>query len=167
MRVSRKDREGNMMKRVSRALLVFVALASFVVLVACEGDKKTTKPAAEATKPAAAATTAAPAGGAAAAAALKMEDIKFDKTALSGEAGKALELSLQNSGAILHDFTIDKIDGTADPKSADAKFAVQVKVDAGKSGKVTITPAKAGTYEFYCSQPGHKEAGMKGTLTVK
>lgn len=171
MRVSRKDREGNMMKRVSRALLVFVALASFVVLVACEGDKKTTTPAAEATKPAAAATTAAttaaPAGGAAATAALKMEDIKFDKTALSGEAGKALEISLQNSGAILHDFTIDKIDGTADPKSADTKFAVQVKVDAGKSGKVTITPAKAGTYEFYCSQPGHKEAGMKGTLTVK
>lgn len=162
-----------MMKRVSRALLVFVALASMVALVACEGDKKETKPAAEATKAAAAATSAATsaattaAPAAAAGAALKMEDIKFDKTALSGEAGKALEISLQNSGAILHDFTIDKIDGTADPKSADAKFAVQVKVDAGKSGKVTITPAKAGTYEFYCSQPGHKEAGMKGTLTVK
>jgi plastocyanin len=26
---------------------------------------------------------------------------------------------------------------------------------------------KAGTYEYYCPVAGHKEAGMKGTLTVK
>lgn len=151
-----------MMKRVSRTLLVFVALTSMVAFVACEGDKEEPKPAAAAAS--SAATMAAPA---AAGAALKMEDIKFDKTALSGEAGKALVISFQNAGAILHDFSIDKIDGTVDPKSADAKFAVHVKVDAGKSGKVSITPAKAGTYEFYCSAPGHKEAGMKGTLAVK
>jgi uncharacterized cupredoxin-like copper-binding protein len=25
---------------------------------------------------------------------------------------------------------------------------------------------KAGTYEFYCSVSGHKNAGMKGELTV-
>jgi uncharacterized cupredoxin-like copper-binding protein len=25
---------------------------------------------------------------------------------------------------------------------------------------------KPGTYEFYCSVPGHEQAGMKGTLTV-
>jgi uncharacterized cupredoxin-like copper-binding protein len=26
---------------------------------------------------------------------------------------------------------------------------------------------KAGTYIFYCQVPGHEQAGMKGTLTVK
>jgi mono/diheme cytochrome c family protein len=30
--------------------------------------------------------------------------------------------------------------------------------------KATLKP---GTYEFYCSVPGHEEGGMKGTLTVK
>ena len=29
------------------------------------------------------------------------------------------------------------------------------------------TVYKAGTYEFYCSLPGHKSAGMHGTLTVR
>jgi plastocyanin len=36
-------------------------------------------------------------------------------------------------------------------------------------GKVSTFKAnlKAGTYTFFCSVPGHEQAGMKGTLTVK
>lgn len=38
----------------------------------------------------------------------------------------------------------------------------------GKGGTSTFSATlKAGTYTFYCQVPGHEQAGMKGTLTVK
>jgi len=39
-------------------------------------------------------------------------------------------------------------------------------VQGGAVSKVT-TNLKPGNYEFYCAVPGHEQAGMKGTLTVK
>ena len=99
-----------------------------------------------------------------------MEDIKFDKTALSAVKGEKLTLNLTNAGALEHDFTIDKIDGKAEFDGKDAKSdkaAVHAVVKAKGSGKLELTPAAAGSYEFYCAVAGHKEAGMKGTLTVK
>ena len=37
----------------------------------------------------------------------------------------------------------------------------------GGTASVTIKDLKPGTYEFYCPVPGHRAAGMQGTLTVK
>jgi uncharacterized cupredoxin-like copper-binding protein len=34
-------------------------------------------------------------------------------------------------------------------------------------GVLALKDVKAGTYTFFCSVPGHEQAGMKGTLTVK
>jgi plastocyanin len=39
-------------------------------------------------------------------------------------------------------------------------------VQGGGISKIT-TSLKAGSYTFYCAVPGHEQAGMKGTLTVK
>jgi uncharacterized cupredoxin-like copper-binding protein len=36
-----------------------------------------------------------------------------------------------------------------------------------KGGKSTVTvDLKPGKYTFYCPVPGHRQAGMQGTLTV-
>lgn len=46
---------------------------------------------------------------------------------------------------------------------------IDVKGAVGQGGHVSeiTVDLKPGTYEFYCSVPGHEASGMKGTLTVK
>jgi uncharacterized cupredoxin-like copper-binding protein len=38
---------------------------------------------------------------------------------------------------------------------------------AGKPALALFTPTTTGTYSFYCGVPGHREAGMVGTLIVE
>ena len=107
---------------------------------------------------------------AAAAQQLKMQDIKFDRTGITATKGQALTLTLVNEGALEHDFTIEKIAGKATVDGKDAKnekYAVYAPVKAKATGKLELTPDAAGNYEYFCTVAGHKEAGMKGTLTVK
>jgi nitrite reductase (NO-forming) len=61
-------------------------------------------------------------------------------------------LTLNNLDPFPHDVTIDELD-------------VRLLVDANASITASFT-APPGIYEFYCSIPGHREAGMVGTLTV-
>jgi uncharacterized cupredoxin-like copper-binding protein/mono/diheme cytochrome c family protein len=81
-----------------------------------------------------------------------MHDIFFDPTDISVPADTATEIHLVNEGAAVHDFSIDEL-------------GIKVTLNPGESGSVTIE-APAGEYEYYCSIPGHKDAGMFGTLTV-
>jgi len=39
-------------------------------------------------------------------------------------------------------------------------------INPGKSATLTVTFAKAGSYPYSCTVPGHAAAGMKGTLKV-
>lgn len=43
---------------------------------------------------------------------------------------------------------------------------VHLHTVAGEAVTAAFTPTEPGTYEFYCSVPGHREAGMVGTLIV-
>jgi uncharacterized cupredoxin-like copper-binding protein len=63
---------------------------------------------------------------------------------------------VSNSGPLGHNLTIDG------PGVSDATTGT---FDAGGTADLTVT-LKDGTYEFYCSVPGHKELGMDDTVTV-
>jgi uncharacterized cupredoxin-like copper-binding protein len=104
---------------------------------------------------AAEATPAASSGGgnAATEATVTMVDIAFQPDSLTIPANTDVTVSLPNTGASLHNFSIDEL-------------GISVDVSPGDTGSATIN-APAGTYEFYCNVPGHREAGMVGTLTVQ
>jgi plastocyanin len=81
--------------------------------------------------------------------------IAFDTTQLTSKPGK-VTIDFENPAAIEHDVAIEQ-DGKEIAKS-----------DLITEGKTSVSADLApGTYTFLCTVPGHAEAGMEGTLTVK
>ena len=84
---------------------------------------------------------------------LDAQDISWSQKEITVKPGDTI--TVKNVGALPHDFSVDEL-GISDP------------VESGQSVTVTIpADAKPGEYQFYCNVPGHKEAGMVGTLTVQ
>jgi plastocyanin len=81
--------------------------------------------------------------------------IAFDTTELSAKPGK-VTIDFDNPAALEHDVAIEQNGKLI------AKSALIVK------GKTSVSADLApGAYIFLCTVPGHAEAGMQGTLTVK
>ena len=80
--------------------------------------------------------------------------LKFNVSKLKAKAGK-ITIIMTNPSPLQHNVAVEG-------KSAEVKGKV---VGKGGVSKVTLT-LKKGTYEFYCTVPGHRAAGMKGKLTV-
>jgi len=150
------------MKKV--AALLALALAAFA-LVACgdDDDSDTTT----ASDNGAATTTESgggeKAGGGASggAAAVKFESdpsgaLAYTTTQASTKAGN-VTVEFNNPQAVPHDVAIEESGG---------KTVGQTEVITEGSDSTTVD-LKSGKYTFYCSVPGHREAGMEGTLTAE
>ena len=120
----------------SLRLVSVLGLGLGLTLVACGGDDDDN---------ADAGTTA---GGAEQTLTVEATDaLKFEPNQLTATAG-VIRIVQDNTGAITHTFVIDGQD---------------FKLTNDDSGDVDLA---AGDYEFYCDVPGHRDAGMEGTLTV-
>jgi uncharacterized cupredoxin-like copper-binding protein/mono/diheme cytochrome c family protein len=80
-------------------------------------------------------------------------DIYFEPTEVTIPADTDVPFTLPNDGVTLHNFSIDEL-------------GIDVDIAPGATEEVVIN-APAGTYEYYCNVPGHKAAGMVGTLIVE
>lgn len=82
------------------------------------------------------------------------------------QVGKPVELTLASVTIIVpHNFVL---------KEPEAGMDVNQTVGSGDTEKVRFTPAKTGTYTFYCDKKPpipfaktHREKGMEGTLEVR
>jgi uncharacterized cupredoxin-like copper-binding protein len=125
-----------------------------------DAEATTEAPAATATARAetatAPATTAAPAG-----ATIKVDadpggQLAFVQKSLEAPAGANLFV-LTNDASVPHNLEIEGNGVEAGPTET---------ISDGQTAQLKVT-LEPGTYEFYCDVPGHKEAGMEGTLTVE
>jgi len=79
-------------------------------------------------------------------------EFKFNPNAFHVPANTPTQVTVSNVGVAPHNFSIKEL-------------GISVNVLVGQTQLITINAAP-GTYSFYCNLPGHRQAGMVGTLTV-
>jgi plastocyanin len=80
--------------------------------------------------------------------------LAYNTKQLSAKAG-TVTIEMTNMSPIEHDVAV----------AEGSKILGQTPVFTGGSKTVTVT-LKPGTYTFFCTVPGHRQAGMEGTLSV-
>lgn len=142
------------MPRISALSLVAVALT--VGLAACGGSSSSSTSSSNA--PASSSSSASGSGGGGSTvkdAADPSGQLKFTNNSLTAKAGKAT-VDFTNASPVPHNMTI--VDSSGKKVGATPTFS-----GGTKSFTADLKPGK---YTFYCSVPGHRQAGMQGTLTV-
>jgi hypothetical protein len=87
-----------------------------------------------------------------------------------------VQLTIVNGGKLGHDlessmpvldFAYQHSDNPPDEQQANAaQDVIDIDYHAGHNAKVTFVPTTPGTYPFFCSLPGHQDAGMQGVFVV-
>ena len=107
---------------------------------------------------------------------LVARDIAYEPARLVATVGEPVEIAMQNVGAVDHDLNVDGItvrdvearDATTGGHGHSGKLpALHVAASPGKTATVRFVPTAAGTFEVWCSVPGHREAGMLAILEVR
>ena len=80
-------------------------------------------------------------------------DFSFSPTQLTVPAGTTGNVVLVNDGDVLHDLTIPAL-------------GFRLEASPGTRTSSSLTVASQGTYQFICSVPGHREAGMEGVVVA-
>ena len=148
-------RQASLVAAISMSLVI-TTIATAIIEGIREADEEKKALAAEAEEAEPAAETApAKAGETLSLSADPSGALKFDKARLQAKAGP-VTIDMKNDSPVPHDISIDG--GGVDEQGK--------VVEGGATSTVSAT-LKPGTYSFYCSVPGHRQAGMEGPLTVR
>jgi len=144
------------MKKAAAPLALILAS---VALVACGSSNGTTTSSPNETTPSGA---AAGGGGSAGGETLAVEadpggQLAYTTDKLSAKAGN-VTIDFKNPQALTHDVAVEDSSGAEVGKT---------ELIAESETTAVLENLKPGTYTYFCTVPGHREAGMEGTLTVK
>lgn len=151
-----RNRNGQRLVILVSVVLVAAAMSTAVItsgVPAKEGGLKGTR-SAGASAPASGGAASAPGGGSRLALAADPGGaLRYDKQALKASAGK-VSIAFSDGSPIAHNVVV--VQGS--------RTLGQTPIRTGSS---TLSLQLAGgTYTFFCAVPGHRQAGMQGTLTV-
>ena len=157
---------GRAKTRFTPALAILALIVGLLALAGCGSSSSTTSSSASSpaatpsTSSSASSSTPAPAtGGTSSALSLSASpegQLKFDTTSLTAKAGK-VTIAFTNTAPVAHNVSV-----------ASASGAQLGATETFQGGSKTLSlNLKPGTYKFFCSVPGHRQAGMEGTLTVQ
>jgi len=148
-----------------RSMPALLALAiGLVVLAGCGSSSKSTSSSTTAAAPAPTTTTSstpAPATGGTTAGKLSLAanpegQLKYDTSSLTAKAG-SVTINFTNAAPLAHNVNVESASGGV-------VGATPTFQGGSKSLSVNLKPGK---YKFFCSVPGHRAAGMEGSLTVQ
>src|SRR3972149_4130599 len=94
---------------------------------------------------------------------LTAQTMTYSPSTFEVTAGVPVDLTFVNEDALEHDFSVLEIPVES---GAGVEPVLHGAAEPGATNNLTFTPTKPGTYEFFCTVAGHKEAGMVGTMVV-
>jgi plastocyanin len=154
------------MKKVPVAFAIVLAALALAACGSSSDDDSTTAAGSETTTESGAAAGGEKSGeaegkSAGSAAAVDFEadpsgGLAYTSDTATAKAGK-VTVDFTNPQPLTHDVAIEDSSGKTVGKT-------ELVAEGSDS---TVVDLKPGEYTFYCSVPGHREAGMEGTLTVK
>jgi uncharacterized cupredoxin-like copper-binding protein len=106
-------------------------------------------------------------------------DFAYHPFTITVPVNQSITLVFENTGLVEHDFVIEQVSLTEVVKSDSEShgmsghdmgdtthYDLHVSTLPGQSSSIEFTPTEAGTYEFFCTVEGHREAGMTGKMVV-
>ncbi|MFN3658477.1 MAG: cupredoxin domain-containing protein [Pseudolabrys sp.] len=100
--------------------------------------------------------------------------MKFEPDRIDVKKGEQIRFVIENKGEIKHEFILASLKDNKKHAELMKKFPHMEhdepnskSLQPGKTGEILWQFTKSGTFEFACLIPGHYEAGMRGTATVK
>ena len=103
---------------------------------------------------------------------VSLKNLRFTPNAVEVAAGKTVRINVTNMDGTEHDMLVEglRIEKVGDAMNGDHAGAMPdmlvVHAMANENGSITFRTDQKGTYQFYCTLPGHKDAGMVGQMNV-
>ena len=101
------------------------------------------------------------------------DEMRYEPATYDFAVGDRVLFRVQNTGKLVHEFFVGTAaDQTTHETEMQAGHSMHnhtnsVSVEPGQTQTLELTFARAGTLEVGCHVPGHWDAGMRGTITVR